>query len=633
MEKTALLQRHFLSLILPLVFLFPLLILAQEQEKQEKPDPPQTIEELKIAIEKIMEETKTPAVGVALVDENGPVWIAGLGKADVERDLDANENTMFRIGSVSKMFVALAILKLQEEGRVSLKDKVRDLVPEIWFENKWEDTNPILLEHLLEHTTGWHDESLAEYAHNDSIPISLWDGLNYRPRSRTSRWMPGTRMAYSNLGTPVAAYIVEKITGQSFEDYVLYNLFQPMGMENMTYFYSDTYNHLRAILYENGKPQKYWHIITRPSGSINASPNDMAKMVRFFINRGMVDSVPVVNNESMIRMETSFTTLGFKLGLEDSYGLCNFPSSHKGFVYRSHSGYVAGALTELSYLPDYDVGYAFMMNSGNHKAFHDISELIREFQTKDFDEQEIKADSELTEAHAAISGYYQQINPRMQISYFLDKILSVRQIRCSEDTVFIKGVLGGESIKYLPAGENRYKSSKTGLISMANVEDPLAGEVVQTGWLVLKQISPIQVFGQFLIIVLWGLMMLSAIILGLIWPIRYWKGRILGGVNIRVRLWPLVATLFFLPFYLIFEISSILSVEQLGNVSPVSLTIMLTTIGFALASVWSVFCIIKERKTPMNRWAYWHSAILSVLHLIATSYLLWYGVIGLRTWA
>ena len=69
----------------------------------------------------------------------------------------------FRIGSNSKIFVALAVLKLQEQGKLSLKDRVRDLIPEIKFENGWEDTNPILVEHFLEHTTGWDDLHLVEY--------------------------------------------------------------------------------------------------------------------------------------------------------------------------------------------------------------------------------------------------------------------------------------------------------------------------------------------------------------------------------------------------------------------------------------------------------------------------------------
>ena len=137
---------------------------ASAQEKTKSDPPIETIAQLRTAIEKVLKDTRTPAVGIAMVNEKGPVWIAGIGKADVEKNIDADSTTMFRIGSTSKMFVSLSILKLQEEGKVRLNDKVKDLVPELAFENKWESTDPILVAHLLEHTTGWDDIHLAEYA-------------------------------------------------------------------------------------------------------------------------------------------------------------------------------------------------------------------------------------------------------------------------------------------------------------------------------------------------------------------------------------------------------------------------------------------------------------------------------------
>ena len=232
-----------------LIFIFlSLLVLEPSFSWAQEKSSPGTISELETAIVKVLEQTKTPAVGLALVNKDSIVWIAGLGKANVEQEIEATENTMFRIGSTSKMFVSLAVLKLQEEGRLSLKDKVMDLAPEIEFKNAWSETSPILVEHLLEHTTGWDDMHLIDYALNDP-DLSLKEGLDYHPDSRISRWIPGTRMSYCNSGPPVAAYIIEKITGQRFEDYIQEHFFQPMGMENTTYFASEQYQQLGATLY------------------------------------------------------------------------------------------------------------------------------------------------------------------------------------------------------------------------------------------------------------------------------------------------------------------------------------------------------------------------------------------------
>src|SRR5690606_34310887 len=113
------------------------------------------------------------AIGIALVNEEGPYWVAGWGKANLATGEAADQDTLFRIGSIPKMFVALAVLQLQEEGKLSLDDKLRDLAPEIEFENPWEDTHPVRLVHLLEHTTGWDDIHLTEYAFAapDTMPL------------------------------------------------------------------------------------------------------------------------------------------------------------------------------------------------------------------------------------------------------------------------------------------------------------------------------------------------------------------------------------------------------------------------------------------------------------------------------
>lgn len=618
-----------MTMILTLVFLFAGQAHAQTKEES---NPPQTIQELETAIEKVLEETVTPAVGVAMVDKDGPVWIAGLGKANIENNVDANENTMFRIGSVSKMFVALAVLKLQEEGRLSLKDKVRDLVPEIEFSNPWEETNPILVEHLLEHTTGWDDLHFTEYAHNDPTPATLKEGLDFHPHSRTSRWIPGSRESYCNSGPPVAAYIVEKITGQTYEDYIQHNFFDPMGMENMTYFANDTYKSLGATLYQNGKPEDYWHIIQRPSGSINASPKDMAKMVSFFIHRGVADSVQLISPESLDRMETAMTTSGSRAGLETGYGLNNYSITHQSFVYRGHNGGVMGGLTDLAYLPEHQFGHAIMINSGSGEALDRITQLVMDFQTQNLDANKVNTKSGLTDQHKAVSGYYRLINPRTQMIYFLERLMSVQRIWHEQDTVFQNSLLGGNIRKYIPAAGGQFQSAETGLVSMVQTTDPLAGEVVHTGSLVVKRISAIQAFSPIIIGALWLLFMVTSLVFALIWPIRYWRGKIPGGANIRVRIWPLLASLFFLAIFLFIMLWGN-SLELLGNVSFVSIAIMISTIGFAIASVWSVFCIFRERNARMKKRIYWYSAILSCLHLIVTGYLLWFRVIGIRLWA
>src|SRR5205807_2174148 len=212
-------------------------------------------------------------------------------------------DTLFRIGSTSKAFSSLSILLLKDGGKLSLQDPVHKLVPDVFFENRWEATDPIRVVNLLEHTTGWDDMHFREYAKQAPDNMSLHDGLDYDHHSRISRWRPGTRMAYCNSGPPVAAYIVEKLTGQRFEDFVEQNLFRPIGMRTATYFQSSP-GTATTLYHNDGKtPYHYWNILLRPAGSINASANDMAAYVQFYLNRGAANGRQLVPASDVDRME------------------------------------------------------------------------------------------------------------------------------------------------------------------------------------------------------------------------------------------------------------------------------------------------------------------------------------------
>ena len=187
------------SICLATIFCLLSPALVAQKKPELKPKPAQSIPELRQQLEKILHDTHTPGVSVAIVHREGPEWVAGLGKANVAANQPATADTLFRIGSTSKAFVSLSILKLVNEGKLSLQDPVHKLVPEIYFENRWEATDPVRVVDLLEHTTGWDDLHLHEYA-KDAKGMTLREGLDYYHHSRVSRWPPGTAWP---IATPV----------------------------------------------------------------------------------------------------------------------------------------------------------------------------------------------------------------------------------------------------------------------------------------------------------------------------------------------------------------------------------------------------------------------------------------------
>ncbi|MEE4216937.1 MAG: serine hydrolase domain-containing protein [Xanthomonadales bacterium] len=605
-------------------------LLAAEEEKFI----PASLDELKTAVTDVIREQEVPAVGIAMVRHGEEVWVGSLGRANLEHETPADADTMYRIGSTSKMFVALSVLKLVEQGRLSLEDRVRDLAPEIEFENEWESTDPVRVVHLLEHTTGWDDLHLTEYAHSDPTPATLKEGLDFHPHSRISRWKPGTRMSYCNSGPPVAAYIVEKLTGLDFEDYVQFNFFDPLGMTSATYRMNDDYLERGATLYANGnRPQDYWHIIMRPSGAINASPRDMARFVRFFLARGMVGDWALVSDQSLERMERAESSSGAKAGLEVGYGLHNYSSGYENWVYREHNGGVNGGLTELAYLPQASLGHAIMINSDNRQAFREISRLVRAYETRDLVAPLLEPEHELSDTNREVAGFYYPVNPRQQAAFFIERIFNVQKLWFEAGRLARKPLLDGEPAYYFAVDDHRFKSEKTGLVTLVDTKDPLLGRVVHNGTTVLRPVMAAQVYLQFAILVLWGLFMASSLLFAPVWLVRRLRRKIAPGVTIRLRTWPLLATLSVLVFLLAFAVSMSDPFGQLGSPTVVSVAIMLSTIAFGMFAVFGTMCTIWSRGAGVNRAAYWHSATASVLNAVVAAYLLSQGVIGMMTWA
>ncbi|MGS0681151.1 serine hydrolase domain-containing protein [Shewanella sp. 125m-7] len=592
-----------------------------------------TLEALKAAIVDIVETENLPAVAIAMVNQEGPVWIEAIGLANIANNQPADSQTLFRIGSTSKMFVSLSILKLVEQGKLSLDDKLADLAPEIAYTNQWEASDPIRIVHLLEHTTGWDDIHIVEYAHNDPSPATLKQGLDYHPHSRVSRWKPGSRMAYCNAGPPVAAYIVEKVTGQVFEDYVADNFFIPMGMETMSYFQSDDVKAKGATLYSKGKEEAYWHIIMRPSGSINASANDMAKFLSFLVNRGRAVELPLISEASFARMEQVKSTPAAQAGQTAGYGLSNYSTPYKQWIYQGHDGGVSGGITKLEYLPEAGVGHVVMINSDDAQSVKKITELIREFETKELTEKSITATQAVTDSMKALQGYYYPINSRMAMTEFLERVLNIYQFTFKGGKLIRTNLLGGVPKEYFPVSETLFQSAETGEMNLSFVEDPLVGPVFHSDSSVYRSVSAVIVFGQFTILALWLIINVTGLLYLLVWGVRIIMGADIKGNALMIRVWPLLATLSVLCFVLMFQLGGVDPFRLLGNITYVSIGLMLSSIALLIFTFLGCYVAIKAKASEMNKVNYWYCTIASCTHLLVVSYLAWFGIIGLQTWA
>jgi CubicO group peptidase (beta-lactamase class C family) len=632
--KQTLLGHRIPFTLLVLALSLPLTTIAQKKPEP-KPRPAQSIPELRQQLEKILHDTHTPGMSIAIVRRDMPEWVDGLGQSNVRANQPATAATLFRIGSTSKAFVSLSILKLVGEGRLSLNDPVHRLIPEIWFENRWEATDPVRVVDLLEHTTGWDDLHLHEYA-KDAKGMTLRQGLDYYHHSRISRWPPGTRMAYCNSGPPVAAYIVEKLTGQRFEDYVTYNFFLPIGMKTATYFEQPS-PQLTTLYHDDGKTQyPYWNILERPAGAINASANDMAAYLAFYLNRGAVNGKPILPAADIDRMETPTRTWEAQQGLKAGYALSNYTSIHDGFLYHGHNGGVEGGLTDMSYMPEYGVGYFYSINAGNGGAFEKIGDAIRAYITRGLTNPPVPAAAPLPSDAEQYAGWYQPDSPRNGFMNFIER-LGLHRVHFERGNLTLTNMTGRNNDNFVPVSGDqfRYLSKKDPpepIATAALIPPNAEGRFVFIGdtW---KRIPTWFAIAE-LALLAWFLLAFVAIAL----YAPFW---LIGGLIQKrrrpaeraIRLWPLIATLSLAASLGIMALAGSDAITRLGNLTPWSFGLYLCTLIFAIASLASAGALWLARKQPIRKVVRWFSLAVTAALLVATAYLAWWGVIGIRLWA
>ena len=187
--------------------------------------------------------------GTVLVAKDGrPVLSKGYGMANFEWSIPNTPDTKFRLGSITKQFTAMTLLLLEQQGKLKLTDpvcKYVDPCPETW--------KPITLHHVVTHTAGIPNfTSFPDYASTMMLKSPPAESLK-KFRDKPLDFDPGTKFNYSNSGFVLLGYIIEKVAGEPYEDYLRKNILDPLGMKDTGYDHGETVLPKRAAGYVNGK--------------------------------------------------------------------------------------------------------------------------------------------------------------------------------------------------------------------------------------------------------------------------------------------------------------------------------------------------------------------------------------------
>jgi len=610
------------------------------QQKDDQPHP-KTLPELQKAMKDVLDKEHVPGAGVALVANGEVLWCGGIGEADIAAKRAVTCDTEFRVGSISKTFVALSLLKLQEDGKINLYARLQDVAPEVPFKNRWEATHPVRIVNLLEHTAGFDDMEPSEVY----IPPKMKYSPNYPPllkvfqefqEPQQVRWPPGTRMSYSNPGNAIAGYLIEKVSARPFDQYIRETFLRPMGMEHADYPLTEANRVLLATPYEGNPPSvaKYPHIYLRPAGDLKASPGELAKVVQFFLRRGKAGDTQLVKPESILRMEAPETTLAAKNGLRLGYGLCNYSSVEGGVVTHGHDGGIDGFISSYRYMPEQNWGYVVLLNSDNSgQALESLNRLVIDFLSKDFPKpQQPVTDLPAKELEAFV-GYYAPRAPRSQLFAFVDDLTGGTRIRVVNSKV-TRSSLFGQPEPLLPVGKNLFRGEKepegTTVFFVSEAGDMAVAGSGLDGIAYSERSSIAIPFLRITVLSLCLFFMLTSLPYALVWLFMKLVGAMKEVRHLSVRAAPLLATLSLLLVPLCL---SKLSGAQIGSFNIWTFGIFLGTSLFPILSVIGLVLVLRVPKEEIHRGVRIHSLLVSSACCMLTGFFWSWHLLALRLWA
>lgn len=284
------------------------------------------------------------------------------GSANLEWNIPNTPATKFRLGSVTKQFTAASILLLEERGKLSVDDPVKKYItdaPATW--------DKITIFNLLTHTSGLPDfTNLPDYRKLQTLPTTA-EGIIARFRDKPLEFEPGARMKYCNSGYVVLGDIIEKLTGESYAQFVQDNLFGPVGMTDSGYDSPTRIISNRAsgyVLNAKGEIENSLYLdmtVPHAAGALYSTTGDLLKWEQALFGG------KVLKPESLVKMTTPF---------KNNYAFGLFVTTTDGHKRIEHSGGIDGFNTELSYYPDDKLTIVVLRNINLRTAPADISHKL-----------------------------------------------------------------------------------------------------------------------------------------------------------------------------------------------------------------------------------------------------------------
>jgi len=393
-----------------------------------------------------LDATGIPGATVAVVLGGETILAAGYGTANVEDGRPVDADTLFRIGSIGKLFTFTAVMQLVEQGLLDLDADIATYLdfelPRTLEHHPFRgDPGPITLAHLLTHSAGFED-ARGGYSLDAADVPSLADAVRERMPKRIFR--PGEAVAYSNYGAALAGYIVERVSGRPFASYVEEHVFAPLSMNRSTFAQPlppDLAPHLaRASRVIEGELRRDRFIFTglTPAGSTSTTADDMAR----FMLAHLGDGGGVLAPETLVLMHQR--QFGHHPRLDGmAFGFVERTVNAQRVLF--HGGDIFSYQSGLFLLPEHDLGLFVSYTGGSYAepltVFHTLLDTFFPDTVAATDEQAAGA----AERGAALTGEYHANRRSYSSDESLLGLLEAMDVRVAPSGLLAVSVLGETS--------------------------------------------------------------------------------------------------------------------------------------------------------------------------------------------
>jgi CubicO group peptidase (beta-lactamase class C family) len=321
-----------------------------------------------------MEQYHIPGLVFIFVQDGETIYSGGYGQADLDTATPMNPaSIIMRIGSVSKLFVASAVMQLVEQGKLDLHTDINQYLTTFQLSDTFPE--PVILADLLTHTAGFEDPAYTSNTDPDQVqPLGAFLATHMPPRTHP----PGETFIYSNYGYALAALVVEEVSGIPFDQYVEQNIFTPLEMPRSKYLVAPPVpeNMATGYFYQNGAhiPQPMDYDSDYPGGSIVSTADEMSHFMLAHLQDGCYQGACILQADTLAGMhqmqaETPYEGQNVTFGFVEGYD--------QGQRMLGHSGAIRGFGNSLNLLPEHGAGYFFSFNAECNETA--ACEIISEF--------------------------------------------------------------------------------------------------------------------------------------------------------------------------------------------------------------------------------------------------------------